>query len=103
MSTEEDLRKLREFQKQREKSYIEIKGMLKGIRLQKLNRTDEALLKLVELMIDGFKNLGDDVYGALEQQIRINQRVSSLDARMKELENNILHLRETLDKLFQAK
>lgn len=103
MSTEEDLRKLREFQKQREKSYIELKGMLEGIRLQKLNRTDEALLKLAEFMIDGFKNLGDDVYGALEQQIRINQRVSSLDARMKELENNILQLRETLDKLFQAR
>lgn len=104
MSTEEEiLRKLEEWKKQREKDYIEFKGMLKGIRLGKLSPIEESFVKLLEMINEGFNNVFDHLTVGYELEITTIQRVKTLEKRMGELETNILQIRETLDELFQAR
>ena len=101
MSAEEDLRRLEEERKEREKAYIEFKGMIKGIRLGKLNPIEKDILTLVEWMINGFKNFSDHITTAYEIQVRTTQRIESVETKIEELENNILQLRQTLDRMVQ--
>ena len=101
MSEKEILRKLKEGKEQKEKAYIKFQGMLKGIRLGKLSPSDKRFLNIVELMFKGFKNLWDDIISSFEAQMHTNQRVSNLEKKIQELENNILQLRLTLDRMAQ--
>ena len=99
---EEMLRRLNETRKQREKRHIEAKGVLKGIRLGgELTPTEEAFIKLLEILTDAFQNVTEDIISLREDQIRNLRMINRLAARIKELENNTLQLRQTLDRMVQ--
>ena len=87
--------------KERDEAFIELRGLIKGIKLGKLSPSDESFLKVVEMMMRGFKNIGDDILTLYGQQFKISQRADNLEKRMQELENNILQLRLTLDRMAQ--
>jgi len=53
------------------------------------------------MMSDGFKRVWDYLYGSVEIQIHTVQKVGNLETKIKELEDNILQLRQTLDKMVQ--
>lgn len=103
MSVEETLRSLEEWKKQKGKAYIELKGMLKGIRLGELSPTMKAFIRLLEVMTKGFNDISDNLVLGFELQITTIKKVKSLETKIEELETNILQLSETLDKLYQAR
>lgn len=100
MSEEDALRKLEEFKKQREQSYLLLKGQIQGIRLQKLSPQGLAFVAIYEMMIDENKKVWDALAGASAQQIRTIEKVSNLERKIKELENNIQQIRQALDEEF---
>ena len=101
MSEEEILRKLKKAKEEKEKAYTTIKGMIQGIRLGKLSPIEGGFLSVIEVMFDGFKNIWDDIFTGFELQLQSIQRISNLEAKMKELEDNILQLRQTLDRMIR--
>jgi uncharacterized protein YceH (UPF0502 family) len=101
MSEKDALRKLEEAKKERDQRYLLLKGQIQGIRLSKLNPQGKAFLGIYEMMIDESQRIWNDLARSAEQQIRTNQKVSNLEARIGELEDNILQLRETLDRMVQ--
>jgi len=101
MSEEELFRKVKKTKKERDEAFAELKGMFQGIRLGKLSSVDKSFVKIVEMMTKGFKNLGDDIIGVFERQIKMVQKVNNLEKKLKDLETNILDLRLTLDKMAQ--
>ena len=103
MSVEDALHKLEEYKKRKEKAYIEYKGMLKGIRMGKLNPMEKSFVELLEVIAKGFNDVSDCIVLAYEVEINTIQRINSLETRIEELETNIQLLRETLDKLYQAR
>ena len=103
MSVEDALRSLEEWKKRKEKDYIELKGVLKGFQMGKLNPLERSFVKLLEMMTKGFNNISDNIILAFELEIATIQKANSLETRIEELETNILQLRETLDKMFQAR
>ena len=103
MSVEEALRKLEEFRKERERAYLQQKGLIQGFRLRKLAPIQIGIVGIFEMMIDESQKVWNEITNACKQQIHTNQKISNLEKRIEELENNILQLRETIDKLFQAK
>ena len=104
MSTEEEaIRELEEFQRETEKESIRFKGMIEGVKLGKLSSRDEDFVSLLEFSFRGFEVLLNMLVEVRKQQIRIDHTTSNLRTRMEKLETNILQLRETLDKLFEAR
>jgi len=101
MSEEDALRMLEEAKKERDQRYLLLKGQIQGIRLLKLNPEGKASLAIYEMMIDESQRIWNDLARSAEQQIRTNQKISNLETKMKELENDILQLRLTLDKMAQ--
>jgi hypothetical protein len=92
--TEEDisqrLRKLNEYKKEREKQYIEAKGILQGMRLTRLNPQQEGLVKLLEFLNDSFRATEEKIISLEEGQLMIIDRISKLEKETKQL-------RKTLD------
>ena len=101
MSVEEALRKLKEERKKREIEYTQIEGVLEGCRMQKLNKIQESLIGLVSIMVGGFKEVENKLFTFAEREIRTTQILSNLATKIKELENDILQLRQTLDRMVQ--
>lgn len=92
----EKLRKLHEDKNIREKEYVELKGMLEGIRLAELDKETETFLKVLELMMKGFKGVLDYITSLYEQQVHMGQKINSLEKEVNEL-------RKTLDTLHEYK
>ena len=103
MSEDEALRKLEEWKKGLDKQYAELKGIIKGVRLTGLDETDEKLLGLSEFIVDAYKILRDEITDGAKRQIRTNQKISSLEEKIKGLEKDILRLRQTLDRMAHDK
>ena len=77
MSEEEDNKKLEEFRKQKQEAYTKFKGFLEGIRTTKLNSTEQGFLQLLELVIDGFRNVQDDMIPHNYTHLSVSQRLKS--------------------------
>ena len=75
--------------------------MIQGVRLQKLSPQQLAFVGIYELMIDESQKIWNEISNSCGQQIRTNYKVSNLETKIKELENNILQLRQTLDRMVQ--
>jgi len=103
MNIEEVIRLLEEWKKRKEKDYTEFKGMLKGIQLGKLSPIEKIFVRVLDVMMQGFNDISDNLIIGYELQIATIKKANSLEKRIKELENNVLQLRETLDTMFQAK
>jgi hypothetical protein len=86
------LEKFKEQKERREKDHAKIKGMFEGIRLTRLSETDANMLKLLEYVIDGFKNTGNSFDLIVEG-------IYYLTKRVEKLENEVKQLRTTLDTL----
>ena len=101
MSEKETLRRLEELKKLKDTKYAEFKGMMKGIRLQKLTPIQDNFLSLQELVMVGFNSVWDELLASLQYQINTAKILKNLETKIEELETNILQLRQTLDKMVQ--
>jgi hypothetical protein len=87
--SEDLLKELEEKRREREAAYTELRGIFKGIRLTRLNETEETFLRLIELMIDGFKNSTDTTDKLQEVSIHLFQLIEKLGKRITRLEQKV--------------
>ncbi len=80
--------KIRQLKEEQQKTYTEVADIIKDIRLTKVRQTEERLLKIFEIMIGGFKSLGENIDNLLERQILLTQRVEDLEKEAKKLKEN---------------
>jgi len=102
MDQEEALQRLQKTRKENEEAYVKAKAFLDGFRARgQLSQKDSEFLFLLEFVIKGFKNHGNDIITAFENQVRFNEAFNNLQAKVNDLENEIRQLRITLDKMYQ--
>lgn len=102
MSQEEALEKLKKTRKENEEAYLKAKAFLDGFRARgQLSKKDSEFLFLMEFVIKGFKNHGNDIITAFENQVRFNEAFNNLKTKVNDLEEQILQLRKTLDRMYQ--
>ena len=102
MSQEEALQKLQKTRKENEEAYLKAKAFMDGFRARgQLSQKDSELLFLMEFVIKGFKNHGNDIITAFENQVRFTEAFNNLKAKVNDLEKEIRELRKTLDKMYQ--
>ena len=100
---EELLRRTKELKERKDRNYAGFKGMIKGIRLRKLSPIQDNFLSLHELVVEGFNNIWNELLASLQHQINTTKILQNLGTKIEELENNILQLRQTLDRMIQDK
>ena len=104
MDQEEALQRLQKTRKDNEDAYLKAKAFLDGFRARgQLSQKDSEFLFLMEFVIKGFKNHGNDIITAFENQVRYTEAVNTLHLKVNDLENEIRQLRMTLDKMYQDK
>jgi len=102
MDQEEALQKLQKTRKENEEAYIKAKAFLEGFRARgQLSQKDNEFLFLMEFVIKGFKNHGNDIIKAFENQVRFNEAFNNLVAKVNDLEQEIRQIRITLDKMYK--
>jgi hypothetical protein len=102
MDEEEALQRLKKTRKENEEAYLKAKAFLDGFRARgQLSQKDNEFLFLMEFVIKGFKNHGNDIITAFENQVRFNEAFNNLQAKVNDLEQEIRQLRATLDKMYQ--
>jgi len=102
MDQEEALQKLQKTRKENEEAYLKAKAFIEGFRARgQLSQKDNEFLFLMEFVIKGFKNHGNDIITAFENQVRFNEAFNNLQAKVNDLEQEIRELRATLDKMYQ--
>jgi hypothetical protein len=102
MDQEKALQKLQKTRKENEQSYLKAKAFLDGFRARgQLSKKDNEFLFLLEFVIKGFKNHGNDIIKAFENQVRITEAFNNLQTKVNNLERDIRQLRITLDKMYQ--
>ena len=94
MSEEEIAKKLEENKKKKDEAHTKVKGMFEGLRLTKLSDNQQAFLKLIEFIIDGFKNTRDDLIASLQLHLTLSKRVTALEGRVKQLEETLRKFEE---------
>jgi hypothetical protein len=92
--SEDKLHALKKRREEREIDYSELKGMLEGIRLAKLSPIEESMLRILELVMKGFKNTVDYLDNLAEGQIRLTQRIENLEKEAKQLRTTLDTLEE---------
>ncbi len=101
MDQEEALQKLQKTRKENEEAYLKAKAFIEGFRARgQLSQKDNEFLFLMEFVIKGFKNHGNDIITAFENQVRFNEAFNNLQAKVNDLEQEIRELRATLDKMY---
>lgn len=101
MGQEEALQKLQKTRKENEEAYLKAKAFLEGFRARgQLSQKDNEFLFLMEFVIKGFKNHGNDIITAFENQVRFNEAFNNLQTKVNDLEKEIQQLRITLDKMY---
>ena len=101
MDQEEALQKLQKTRKENEEAYLKAKAFIEGFRARgQLNQKDNEFLFLMEFVIKGFKNHGNDIITAFENQVRFNEAFHNLQIKVNDLEKEIQQLRITLDKMY---
>ena len=102
LDQEEALERLKKTRLENERSYLKAKAFLDGFRARgKLSQNDSEFLFLLEFVIKGFKNHGNDIITAFENQVRFNEAFNNLQAKVNDLEQEIRQLRITLDRMYQ--
>lgn len=102
MDQEEALQRLQKTRRENEEAYIKAKAFLDGFRARgQLSQKDNEFLFLLEFVIKGFKNHGNDIITAFENQVRFSEAVNNLHAKIIDLEHEIIQLKKTLDKMYQ--
>jgi hypothetical protein len=102
MDQEEALQRLQKTRRENEQAYLKAKAFLEGFRARgQLSKKDSEFLFLLEFVIKGFKNHGNDIITAFENQVRFNEAFNNLNAKVNDLEQEIRQLRITLDKMYQ--
>jgi len=104
MDQEEALQKLQKTRKENEEAYLKAKAFIEGFRARgQLSQKDNEFLFLMEFVIKGFKNHGNDIITAFENQVRFNEAFNNLQAKVNDLEQEIRELRATLDKMYKER
>ena len=104
MSQEESLERLQKTRRENEEAYLKVKAFLEGFRARgQLNQRDDDFLVLMEFVIKGFKNHGNDIITAFENQVRFNQTIMEMQSKITELEKEINRLQTTLDQMYHDK
>jgi hypothetical protein len=102
MDQEEALQRLQKTRKENEEAYLKAKAFLDGFRARgQLNQKDSEFLFLMEFVIKGFKNHGNDIITAFENQVRLTESFNNLQTKLSAIEEDIRQLRKTIDKMFQ--
>ena len=104
MDQEEALHKLQKTRKENEEAYLKAKAFLDGFRARgQLNQKDSEFLFLMEFVIKGFKNHGNDIITAFENQVRFTESFNNLQDKVNNLQEDIQQLRRTIDRMYQDK
>ena len=102
MDQEEALHKLQKTRKENEEAYLKAKAFLDGFRARgQLNQKDSEFLFLMEFVIKGFKNHGNDIITAFENQVRFTESFNNLQDKVNNLQEDIQQLRKTIDRMYQ--
>ncbi len=102
MDQEEALHRLQKTRKENEEAYLKAKAFLDGFRARgQLNQKDSEFLFLMEFVIKGFKNHGNDIITAFENQVRLTESLNNLQDKVNNLQEDIQQLRKTMDRMFQ--
>jgi hypothetical protein len=102
MDKEKALQKLQKTRNENEQAYLKAKAFLEGFRARgQLSKKDTEFLFLLEFVIKGFKNHGNDIITAFENQVRFTEAFNNLQTKVNDLEQDIRQLRKTLDKMYQ--
>jgi len=102
MSQNESLEKLQKTRRENEEAYLKVKAFLDGFRARgQLNPRDDEFLVLMEFVIKGFKNHGNDIITAFENQVKFNQTITEMQTKITRLEKQINLLKTTLDRMYQ--
>ena len=98
----EILERLKKTRRDNEEAYLKAKAFLDGFRARgQLSQKDSEFLSLMEFVIKGFKNHGNDIITAFENQVRFTEVFNNLQTKVNNLEKEINQLRTTLDKMYQ--
>lgn len=101
MNQEEALERLKKTRKENEEAYLKAKAFMDGFRARgQLSQKDSEFLFLMEFVIKGFKNHGNDIITAFENQVRFTEAFNNLQAKVNDVEDDIRELRKTLDKMY---
>jgi hypothetical protein len=102
MDQEEALKRLQQTRRENEEAYLKAKAFMDGFRARgQLSQKDNELLFLLEFVIKGFKNHGNDIITAFENQLRFTEALNNLQTKLVDTEQEILQLKNTLDKMYQ--
>lgn len=102
LDQEEALQRLKKTRIENEEAYLKAKAFLDGFRARgQLNQKDNEFLFLMEFVIKGFKNHGNDIITAFENQVKFREAFNNLQTKVYDLEKEIRQLRMTLDKMYQ--
>ena len=104
MGQEDALQRLQKTRRENEEAYLKVKAFLDGFRARgQLNQKDNEFLFLLEFVIKGFKNHGNDIITAFENQVRFTDALNNLQSKVNEIEQNLRQLRMTIDRMYQDK
>ncbi|MFC1487164.1 hypothetical protein ACFLRN_05705 [Thermoproteota archaeon] len=102
MGQEEALERLKKTRRDNEDAYLKAKAFLDGFRARgQLSQKDSEFLSLMEFVIKGFKNHGNDIITAFENQVRYREVFNNLQVKVINIEEEIRQLRITLDRMYQ--
>jgi hypothetical protein len=102
MKQEEALERLQKTRKENEEAYLKAKAFMDGFRARgQLSQKDSEFLFLMEFVIKGFKNHGNDIITAFENQVRFTEAFNNLQAKVNDLANEVQQLKMTIDKMYQ--
>jgi len=102
MSQYSSLEKLKKTRRENEEAYLKVKAFLEGFRARgQLSQRDDEFLVLMEFVIKGFKNHGNDIITAFENQVRFNETITEMQSKITNLEKQINLLQTTLDRMYQ--
>jgi len=101
---EEKLRELEKAKRERNDAFLQIKGILQGLRASKsMSQDQEAYLQLVELMLTGFKNQWTTIENLYENSILSAQHEGRQEARIDELKKDVADLKKTIDTIYSGR
>ena len=104
LDQEEALERLKKTRLENERSYLKAKAFLDGFRARgQLSQKDSEFLYLMEFVIKGFKNHGNDIITAFENQVKYREALNNLHLKVNDLEKQIYQLRMTFYKMYQDK
>jgi hypothetical protein len=100
MDQQEALQRLHKTRRENEEAYLKAKAFLDGFRARgQLSPKDSDFLFLMEFVITGFKNHGNDILTAFENLVRFTESINNLQTKVGELEEEMRILKETVSKI----